>query len=189
MASSIRLRSCPLSGKSGSCGAWISRKMDFAVTGCNEEIGFETMNALAANGAHVLGLAWAPWRAPKMPAIRSGPRATLIENCCVINPILSIRFHAAMPRKSEVSSVTRRDRCQRGGEQSRRQALRTRYGVELQFLSNHIGHFSLVNQLLNLVRNGTGRIVIAKQQRKRHGSPLQRESCSTISTVIDFTIR
>jgi len=27
------------------------------VTGCNEEIGLETMNALAANGAHVFGLA------------------------------------------------------------------------------------------------------------------------------------
>jgi WW domain-containing oxidoreductase len=39
-------------------------------------------------------------------------------------------------------------------------ALQTRYGVELQFLVNHIGHFSLVNELLGLVRNGTGRIVI-----------------------------
>jgi WW domain-containing oxidoreductase len=38
--------------------------------------------------------------------------------------------------------------------------LHTKYGVELQFLSNHIGHFALVNQLLDLVRNGTGRIVI-----------------------------
>jgi NAD(P)-dependent dehydrogenase (short-subunit alcohol dehydrogenase family) len=38
--------------------------------------------------------------------------------------------------------------------------LHRRYGVELQFLSNHIGHFALVNQLLGLVRNGTGRIVI-----------------------------
>jgi WW domain-containing oxidoreductase len=27
------------------------------VTGCNSGIGFETMNALAANGAHVIGLA------------------------------------------------------------------------------------------------------------------------------------
>jgi len=26
------------------------------VTGCNSGIGFETMNALAANGAHVIGL-------------------------------------------------------------------------------------------------------------------------------------
>ena len=38
--------------------------------------------------------------------------------------------------------------------------LRTRYGIELQFLGNHIGHFALVNQLLDLVRNGTGRIVM-----------------------------
>jgi len=38
--------------------------------------------------------------------------------------------------------------------------LQTRYGVELQFLVNHIGHFSLVNQLTDLVRDGTGRIVM-----------------------------
>src|SRR5450755_2792721 len=29
----------------------------FVVTGCNSGIGFETMSALAANGAHVIGLA------------------------------------------------------------------------------------------------------------------------------------
>jgi len=39
-------------------------------------------------------------------------------------------------------------------------ALETRYGVELQFLVNHIGHFLLVNQLLDLVPSQSGRIVV-----------------------------
>jgi hypothetical protein len=37
-------------------GIDLTRKR-FAVTGCNSGIGFETMNALVANGAHVIGLA------------------------------------------------------------------------------------------------------------------------------------
>src|SRR5258708_12629052 len=37
-------------------GVDLTRKW-ILVTGCDEEIGFETMNALAANGAHVFGLA------------------------------------------------------------------------------------------------------------------------------------
>jgi NAD(P)-dependent dehydrogenase (short-subunit alcohol dehydrogenase family) len=38
--------------------------------------------------------------------------------------------------------------------------LQTRYGVEMQFLVNHIGHFALVGALCDLVRDKTGRIVI-----------------------------
>jgi hypothetical protein len=37
-------------------GVDLTRKW-ILITGCDEEIGFETMNALAANGAHVFGLA------------------------------------------------------------------------------------------------------------------------------------
>jgi WW domain-containing oxidoreductase len=38
--------------------------------------------------------------------------------------------------------------------------LQTRYGIELQFLVNHIAHFALVNRLADSVRSDTGRIVI-----------------------------
>jgi NAD(P)-dependent dehydrogenase (short-subunit alcohol dehydrogenase family) len=38
--------------------------------------------------------------------------------------------------------------------------LETRYGVEKQFLTNHIGHFMLVNGIADLLRAGTGRIVM-----------------------------
>src|SRR5260370_36238189 len=37
-------------------GIDLTRKR-FVLTGCNSGIGFETMNALVANGAHVIGLA------------------------------------------------------------------------------------------------------------------------------------
>jgi WW domain-containing oxidoreductase len=123
------------------------------VTGCNEEIGFETMNALATNGAHVFGLANSLASA-KYACDQIGPRATPVV--CDLADLDSVAAAAEMIRGLQVSL----DAIIANSEVASPRVLRTRYGVELQFLSNHIGHFALVNQLLNLVRNGTGRIVI-----------------------------
>src|SRR6202166_801602 len=49
----------------------------FVVTGCNSGIGFETMNSLAANGAHVLGLAKS-WSAAREACARVGPACTAV---------------------------------------------------------------------------------------------------------------
>src|SRR5271169_6437805 len=123
------------------------------VTGCDEEIGFETMNALAANGAHVFGLASSLARA-KNACDQIGPRATPVA--CDLADLESVGAAAESVRGLEVSL----DAIITNAEVAMPSTLRTRYGVEVQFLGNHIGHFALVNQLLDLVRNGTGRIVI-----------------------------
>ena len=39
-------------------------------------------------------------------------------------------------------------------------SLSIRYGVEQQFLVNHLGHFALINDLASLLREGTGRVVL-----------------------------
>src|ERR1700676_2356676 len=49
----------------------------FVVTGCNSGIGFETMNSLAANGAHVVGLAKS-WSAASEACARVGPTCTAV---------------------------------------------------------------------------------------------------------------
>jgi WW domain-containing oxidoreductase len=123
------------------------------VTGCNEEIGFETMNALTANGAHVFGLANSLAGA-KSACDQIGPRATPVA--CDLADLDSVAAAAEMIRGLQVSL----DAIIANSEVASPRTLLRRYGVELQFLSNHIGHFALVNQLLDLVRNGTGRIVI-----------------------------
>jgi WW domain-containing oxidoreductase len=133
-------------------GVDLTRKW-ILVTGCNEEVGFETMNALAANGAHVLGLANSLAGA-KSACDQIGPRATPVE--CDLADLDSVAAASQMIRGLQVSL----DAIIANAEVASPHTLRTRYGVELQFLSNHIGHFSLVNQLLERVRNGTGRIVI-----------------------------
>ena len=45
------------------------------VTGCNSGIGFETMSALAANGAHVIGLARS-LESAKAACVQAGPSST-----------------------------------------------------------------------------------------------------------------
>ena len=123
------------------------------VTGCDDEIGFETMNALTANGAHVFGLANSLAGA-KSACDQIGPRATPVA--CDLADLDSVAAAAEMIRGLQVSL----DAIIANSEVASPRTLLRRYGVELQFLSNHIGHFALVNQLLDLVRNGTGRIVI-----------------------------
>jgi WW domain-containing oxidoreductase len=133
-------------------GVDLTRKW-ILVTGCDEESGFETMNALAANGAHVFGLA-SSFASAKNACDQIGPRATPVE--CDLADLDSVTAAAEMIRGLQVSL----DAIIANAEVASPPTLHTRYGVELQFLSNHIGHFSLVNQLLDLLRNGTGRIVI-----------------------------
>jgi WW domain-containing oxidoreductase len=134
-------------------GVDLSRKW-ILVTGCDEEIGFETMNALAANGAHIFGLA-SSLASAKSACDHIGPRATPVA--CDLADLDSVVAAAEMIRGLHVSL----DAIITNAELENTPTLRRRYGVELQFLVNHIGHFALVNRLLDLVRNGTGRIVIA----------------------------
>ena len=124
------------------------------VTGCDQEIGFETMNALTANGAHVFGLA-SSLAGAKSACGRVGPGATPIA--CDLADLNSVAAAAETVRERRVSL----DAIVAAAEVASPPILRTRFGVELQFLGNHIGHFALVNQLLDLVRNATGRIVMA----------------------------
>src|SRR5216684_3156463 len=123
------------------------------VTGCNSGIGFETMNALAANGARVIGLARSCARA-KDACAEVGPRT--IPIACDLADLDSVAAAAKAIRELQVPL----DAIIANAGIGNPSTLQTRYGVELQFLVNHIGHFSLVNQLTDLVRDGTGRIVM-----------------------------
>jgi WW domain-containing oxidoreductase len=133
-------------------GVDLTRKW-ILISGCDEEIGFETMNALAANGAHIFGLA-SSLASATSACDQIGPRATPVE--CDLADLDSIAAATEMIRGLGVSL----DAIIANAEATIPLTLHTKYGVELQFLRNYIGHFSLVNQLLNIVRNRTGRIVI-----------------------------
>jgi WW domain-containing oxidoreductase len=127
------------------------------VTGCSSGIGYETMSALAANGAHVIGLSTALPRA-KIACGEAGPSATPLA--CDLADLDSVAAAAdsigalqgpidAIVANAGIANVP---------------TLQRRNGVEMQFFVNHIGHFALVNALAGLVRNGTGRIVIVSSR-------------------------
>jgi WW domain-containing oxidoreductase len=123
------------------------------VTGCNSGIGFETMSALCANGAHVIGLARSLEDA-KSACGKAGPFCTPVA--CDLADLDSIAAAAQAIRALQGPL----DAIVANAGIANPPALQTRYGIELQFLVNHIGHFALVNELLSLVRNGTGRVVL-----------------------------
>jgi NAD(P)-dependent dehydrogenase (short-subunit alcohol dehydrogenase family) len=123
------------------------------VTGCSSGIGFETMKALVANGAHVIGLGRTRDSA-RAACKAAGPSSTPIV--CDLTELESVEAAA--------DSILRLpgplDAIITNAGIANLPTLQTRYGIELQFLVNHIAHFALVNRLADSVRSGTGRIVI-----------------------------
>ena len=146
-------------------GIDLSRKC-ILITGCSGGIGFETMSALAANGARVIGLARSLAIA-KNACDKVGPLATPVA--CDLSDLDSVAVAAATIRALQVPL----DAIITNAAVASPPALQTRYGVELQFLVNHISHFSLVNQLLNVVRNGSGRIVIVSSSASINHAPAE----------------
>jgi WW domain-containing oxidoreductase len=134
-------------------GIDLTRK-HFLITGCNSGIGFETMNALAANGAHVIGLARS-FASAKAACDKAGRRA--IPVACDLADLASVIAAARAIRGLEIPL----DALIANAGVAIPSTLQTRCGIELQFLVNYIGHFLLINQIVDLVRNDCGRIILA----------------------------
>jgi len=122
------------------------------VTGCDSGIGLEIMNAFAANGATVIGLA-RTLEAASRACMAANPRC--IPIACDLANFDSIAAALSAVRGLKFSL----DAIVANAGIANLAALETRYGLEMQFLTNHIGHFMLVNGLVDLVRDGSGRIV------------------------------
>ncbi|MDP9082841.1 MAG: SDR family NAD(P)-dependent oxidoreductase [Pseudomonadota bacterium] len=136
------------------------------VTGCTSGLGFETMSALTANGAHVIALARTLAGAAAACA-EVGPFTTPIA--CDLGDLQSIATAAAAIQNLRVPL----DAIVTNAGVASLPTLQTRYGVEQQFLVNHLGHFYLLNELLDSVRNGTGRIVIVSSHSSKTQAPAE----------------
>jgi WW domain-containing oxidoreductase len=136
------------------------------VTGCTSGIGFETMNALAANGAHVIGLARAPASAASA-CKRAGPSCTPVA--CDLSDLSSVASAVDTIRAMGVPL----DAIVANAGIANLPTLETRNGVELQFMVNYIGHFALINGLSDLVRNGSGRIVVVSSSASINQAPAE----------------
>ncbi len=123
------------------------------VTGCSSGLGYETMSAFAANGAAVIGLARTREAAARACAQASPacvPVGCDLANFESITAALEAIRGLSMPLDAIVANAAA----------ANLPSLETRYGIERQFLTNHIGHFMLVNGIADLLRDGTARVVM-----------------------------
>jgi WW domain-containing oxidoreductase len=123
------------------------------VTGCNSGLGLETMNAFAANGASVIGMARTLESAARACA-QASPACVPVG--CDLSNLDSIAVALDSIRKLSVPL----DVIVANAATANLPSLETRYGVEKQFLTNHLGHFMLVNGIADLLRDGSARIVM-----------------------------
>src|SRR5580693_3408153 len=116
------------------------------VTGCHSAIGFETMKSLAANGAHVIGLARTIEEA-RAACAAAGPSCTPIS--CDLTDLRSVDAAVSVIR----------------GDSAHLDAVVTHSEIDGQPTAHgifeYIGAFALLNRLSDLLRRNGGRIVMA----------------------------
>lgn len=133
--------------------------MRYLVTGVSAGLGVETARALVAHGAHVVGtvrdMAKARKVAGAVPELRDCNRFELVEldladlgsvRACADGLVSQARPFDAIIANAAIMA------CPHG---------LTKDGFELQFGTNHLGHFVLINRLLPLLRSGSRVVMVS----------------------------
>jgi WW domain-containing oxidoreductase len=124
------------------------------ITGVNSGLGFESMRVLAMRGAHVIAAARTKEKAMAACASIEGKTTPI---ACELSD-----FESVVRCADEVVAMnTPIDILMCNAGIMAPSELQTKYGIEMQFLTNHLGHFVLVNRLLERVKQAeAGRIVM-----------------------------
>ncbi|MBA2936585.1 SDR family NAD(P)-dependent oxidoreductase [Sphingomonas sp. CGMCC 1.13654] len=124
------------------------------VTGVSAGLGVETARVLVAHGAHVVGAARDLDKARRATAEIDGPgKLEFVE--CDLGSLASVRACAdALDAKGEKFDVV----IANAGVMAVPEKRETADGFEMQFGTNHLGHFVLVNRVVGLIKDG-GRLV------------------------------
>ena len=132
-------------------GLSLNRK-SFVLTGCNSGLGLETLRVLTLRGAHVIAAARTLEKAQAACASVSGAATPV---ACELAEPASVRAAVAKIKSLEVpiDGII----CNAGIMAL--PTLNQAYGYELQFFTNHIGHFILVNGLLDSL-TASGRVTM-----------------------------
>ena len=132
------------------------------VTGCNSGIGFETMRVLALRGAEVIGTARS-LQAARAACVQV--RGKVRALACELADLASVAKCADEIASSEppLDMLI----CNAGVMMLPK--LEQVRGIEKQFATNHVGHFLLVNRLLERVKaSPQGRIVLVSSEGHRY---------------------
>lgn len=126
----------------------------YAITGANSGLGLETMRVLAMRGAHVIGIARTMDKAEQACASVTGQTTPAfldlgdfesVVNCAGMIRAMNIPLDALVCNAG-IMALPERELV---------------YGMEKQFVVNHLGHFILINQLMETVMSAPqGRFVI-----------------------------
>lgn len=132
------------------------------VTGCNSGLGLETMRVLALRGAHVIGTARTEAKATEAGRSVQGKASGL---ACELADPSSVRACVASVKDKGL----RLDAIIANAGIMALPKLETAFGYELQFFTNHIGHFMLVTGLLDALTDDA-RVVMLSSEAHR-GAP------------------
>jgi len=123
------------------------------VTGCNSGIGLETMRVLALRGAHVIGTARTPERGQEACASIAGKATPVVLELSDFDSVVQCA-ETIRALDTPIDALV----CNAGVLLTELQQVR---GLERQFVVNHLGHFLLVNRLLDRVTAAPqGRVVV-----------------------------
>ena len=123
------------------------------VTGCNSGIGLETMRVLALRGAHVIGTARSLERGREACASVQGKATPVVLELSDFDSVVACA-NEIRALNVPVDALV----CNAGVLLTELQQVR---GLEMQFVVNHLGHFVLVNRLLDRVTAAPqGRVVV-----------------------------
>ncbi len=141
----------------GSTAEQVSEGIDlsgktYLLTGCNSGLGLETMRVLSMRGAHVLAVARTVEKASQAIAEAS---ATATPVACELSEPTSVR--ACVEEIKRIGRPIDALMCNAGIMALPK--LEQKHGLELQFLTNHIGHYLLVTGLLESLTEH-GRVVM-----------------------------
>lgn len=131
----------------------------FLVTGSNSGLGLETIRVLGLRGANVIAAARTE---DKAKAACAGFAGTFSPVACELSSPPSVHACVATLKRQGVplDGII----CNAGIMALPK--LETAHGYELQFVTNHIGHFILVNGLLDLLTDD-GRVVVLSSEAHR----------------------
>ena len=127
----------------------------YLVTGCNSGLGKETTRVLSARGAHIIGLARTEAKARDAFAELGISENGATPVACELSDLKSVKGAVEAVRRlgRELDGIIANAGIMALPE------LKQRDGIELQFLTNHVGHFTLVSGLVDQLTDD-GRVVM-----------------------------
>ncbi len=150
------------------------------VTGCNSGIGFETMRVLALRGAYVIGtgrtLQKAEAACAQVKGVTTPVQMELSDYDSIVKCAELIRS-----MNSPIDMLI----CNAGMRGSAREVV---HGLEKHFVVNHLGHFILVNRLLDrLFFSWQGRVVVVGSRAAYRSAPEEGIQFEDLRATRDYS--